>query len=68
MYFDTIVHSVAALDYLVRVVGADRVVIGTDYPMAMGDFDAVSKIMQLEIDDAERALILGGNAVRELRL
>ncbi|MGZ8454520.1 MAG: amidohydrolase family protein, partial [Candidatus Binatia bacterium] len=68
MYFDTIVHSVAALDYLVRVVGADRVVIGTDYPMAMGDFDAVSKVKQLEIDDAERALILGGNAVRELRL
>ena len=68
MYFDTIVHSVAALDYLVRVVGADRVVIGTDYPMAMGDFDSVSKITQLEITDAERALILGGNAVRELRL
>ncbi|MGZ9174579.1 MAG: amidohydrolase family protein, partial [Candidatus Binatia bacterium] len=68
MFFDTIVHSVVALDYLVRVVGAERVVIGTDYPMAMGDFDAVSKVKQLEIDDAERALILGGNAVRELRL
>ncbi|MGZ8436379.1 MAG: amidohydrolase family protein [Candidatus Binatia bacterium] len=68
MFFDTIVHSVVALDYLVRVVGADRVVIGTDYPMAMGEFDAVSKVKQLEIDDAERALILGGNAVRELRL
>src|SRR5207248_6937249 len=37
LYFDTIVHSVAALQYLVQVVGADRVVIGTDYPMAMGD-------------------------------
>jgi len=68
MYFDTIVHSVAALDYLVRVVGADRVVIGTDYPMAMGDFGSVNKVMQLEIADAERALILGGNAARELRL
>jgi len=68
MYFDTIVHSVTALDYLVRVVGADRVVIGTDYPMAMGDFDAVNKVMQLEIDDAGRDLILGGNAARELGL
>ena len=66
MYFDTIVHSVAALQYLVRVVGADRVVIGTDYPMAMGDFDPVNKVMQLQIGDAERAAILGGNAAREL--
>ncbi|HVO93392.1 MAG TPA: amidohydrolase family protein, partial [Terriglobales bacterium] len=38
LYFDTIVHSVAALQYLVQVSGADRVVVGTDYPMAMGDF------------------------------
>ena len=68
MYFDSIVHSVAALDYLVHVVGADRVVIGTDYPMAMGDFDPVNKVMQLDIDDAGRALILGGNAARALAL
>lgn len=68
LYFDTIVHSVATLEYLVRVVGAERVVIGTDYPMAMGDFDAVRKVMELEIDDAQRALILGGNAMREMGL
>jgi aminocarboxymuconate-semialdehyde decarboxylase len=30
LYFDSIVHSVAALQYLIQVVGADRVVIGTD--------------------------------------
>ncbi len=68
MYFDTIVHSVAALQYLVQVVGADRVVIGTDYPMAMGDFDAVAKVLELDVGDAERALILGGNVVREFGL
>jgi aminocarboxymuconate-semialdehyde decarboxylase len=66
MYFDTIVHSVAALQYLVKVVGADRVVIGTDYPMGMGDFDAVRKIRDLEVTDSERALILGGNAKQAL--
>lgn len=62
MYFDTIVHSVAALQYLVQVVGADRVVIGTDYPMAMGDFDTVAKVMALQVPEAEREMILGGNA------
>jgi aminocarboxymuconate-semialdehyde decarboxylase len=68
LYFDTIVHSAAALQYLVRVVGADRVVIGTDYPMAMGDFEPVGKIMQLELSASERVQILGGNAAQALNL
>src|ERR687898_957292 len=62
LYFDTIVHSTAALQYLVKVVGADRVVIGTDHPMAMGAFEAAQKIMQSDLMPAERELILGGNA------
>jgi aminocarboxymuconate-semialdehyde decarboxylase len=68
LYFDTIVHSTAALQYLVEVVGADRVVIGTDYPMGMGDFEAVQKIMELDLPAAERELILGGNAARALNI
>jgi len=68
LYFDTIVHSVKALEYLVKVAGADRVVIGTDYPMAMGDFEAVRKVKDLELQAAERELILGGNAARALKL
>jgi len=68
LYFDTIVHSVAALQYLVEVVGADRVVVGTDYPMAMGDFDSVHKIMQLQLSDGDRADILGGNAKKALQV
>jgi aminocarboxymuconate-semialdehyde decarboxylase len=68
LYFDTIVHSIAALQYLVAVVGADRVVIGTDYPMAMGDFDSVQKVMELDLPAAERELILGDNAARALSI
>jgi aminocarboxymuconate-semialdehyde decarboxylase len=68
MYFDTIVHSVEALQYLVGVVGADRVVIGTDYPMAMGDFEPVQKVVQLDLPAAQRELILGGNAARALNI
>ena len=66
MYFDSIVHSAAALQYLVQVAGADRVVIGTDYPMAMGDFEPVAKVKELDLSTPERELILGGNAARAL--
>src|SRR5436190_21769713 len=53
-YYDTIVHSAAALRYLIRIVGPERVVIGTDYPIAMGDFDPVGRIMQLDLSAEER--------------
>lgn len=69
IYFDSIVHSVHALQYLVQVVGSDRVVIGTDYPMAMGDMEPVPKIMALgSASDEERAQILGKNAMGILKL
>jgi aminocarboxymuconate-semialdehyde decarboxylase len=68
LYFDTIVHSVVALQYLIAVVGADRVVIGTDYPMGMGDFESVQKITQLNLSAAERDQVLGANAARALNL
>ena len=56
------------MEYLVKVAGADRVVIGTDYPMAMGDFEAVRQVNDLELQAAERELIVGGNAARALKL
>jgi aminocarboxymuconate-semialdehyde decarboxylase len=68
LYFDTIVHSVSALDYLVKVVGVNRVVVGTDYPMAMGDFESVNKVKQLNLADADQKKILGANAVCALNL
>jgi aminocarboxymuconate-semialdehyde decarboxylase len=68
IYFDSIVHSVPALQYLVGVVGADRVVVGTDYPMAMGEFEPVQKIKLLDLTDEQRGEILGVNATRVLSL
>jgi len=68
LYFDSIVHSAAALQYLIQVVGADRVVVGTDYPMAMGDFEPVRKIDSLTLTDEERSQVLGANATRALNL
>jgi aminocarboxymuconate-semialdehyde decarboxylase len=68
LYFDSIVHSAAALQYLTQVVGADRVVMGTDYPMGMGDFEPISKISQLNLSENERSQLLGANAARALKL
>ena len=57
-------HSPAALRALVDVVGADRVLLGSDYPFDMGVTDPVELARAAKLDDAATDLVLGGNAAR----
>jgi predicted TIM-barrel fold metal-dependent hydrolase len=53
---------------LVRQVGADRVVAGSDFPADMSDATPVASVERLaELSTAERDLILRGNAARLLK-
>src|SRR5262249_58165867 len=65
-YFDTIVHSKAVLGFLIGKAGADRVLLGSDYPFDMGMPEGVSQVRGLPISEAEQSAILGGRA-RALR-
>lgn len=65
--FDTVTHDPRLLRSLVDAVGADRVLLGSDYPFDMADPDPVGTVRSAGLSpDAERAL-LGANAQRELR-
>ena len=44
VYVDTVVFTPYQLAELVRVFGADHVVMGTDYPYDMADFDPVGLV------------------------
>ena len=46
-YFDTIVHSKDVLEFLVGTAGADRVLLGSDYPFDMGMPDGVLQVRSL---------------------
>ena len=48
MYFDTTVFSTHQLDYLAKLYGTDRIVLGTDYPFDMADYDPTEHIMGLD--------------------
>jgi len=68
-HYDTITHSGPILLDLVRLVGADRVVLGSDHPADMSyerPVDVVERVT--ELTGRERDLILGGNAMRLLKL
>lgn len=65
-YYDTVVHSPEALRFLVERVGADRVVLGSDYPFPMGDLEPVATVLKSALDEAATANLLGGNAIQAL--
>jgi aminocarboxymuconate-semialdehyde decarboxylase len=67
LYFDSLVHSVPALNYLVETMGAGRVMMGSDYPFDMGDARPVNDIAALpHLADDQKELIFGDNAARLL--
>jgi aminocarboxymuconate-semialdehyde decarboxylase len=50
------------------MVGADHIMVGTDYPFDLGDWMAAEKIEQMICTDAEREAMLQGNARKLLRI
>ncbi len=68
LYFDSVVFG-DGLRALVDRVGADHVVMGTDYPFDMGEPDPLGRIAEVtNVSDGERQLMMGLTAARLLRL
>lgn len=69
MYFDTCVFDPASLEFLIKTMGSDHVLLGTDYPTPMidaGQVSVIDKISGLSAQDKEN--VMGGNAARLLGL
>lgn len=62
-YYDTVVYTPRNLRFLIDVVGADRVVFGTDWPAPMTFDDPVGRLERMaELTDGERDALLWGTA------
>jgi predicted TIM-barrel fold metal-dependent hydrolase len=62
IWFDSLVYTPSALRHLVEAAGADRVMLGTDYPFDMGVTDPVDRLDLAGFDPADRDAIAGLNA------
>ena len=62
MWYDALVYTSQALRHLIEVVGADKVVLGTDYPFDMGVSDPVGRATAAGLPAADLTAILSGNA------
>jgi aminocarboxymuconate-semialdehyde decarboxylase len=64
IYVDTNVFDPRMVEQLVSDLGAAHVLMGTDYPFDMSTVDPVGFLADAELNDADRELVLGGNAAR----
>ena len=61
-YFDTITHDAVILKSLVDIVGADRVLLGSDYPFDMGNENPVDLVRAAKLGKENEKKILEENA------
>ncbi len=67
LYFDSLVYTTENLRHLIKTVGAEQIVIGTDFPFAMGVTDSVDHILSVDgLTPAEQEAMLGGTAAKLL--
>jgi aminocarboxymuconate-semialdehyde decarboxylase len=61
-HYDTVALSGAAIGLLAGLVGADRVLLGSDFPFALGDPQPVRTVRELGLGEKETDAILRGTA------
>lgn len=67
LMYDTAVFDDDVLARLIRKVGAENVLMGSDFPFDLADRSPLRSVRALELTGEQEQLILGGNAARFLR-
>ena len=69
LYYDSVNFDPRALRLAIEFAGADHILAGSDYPHQIGSLQKMfSSIHALEVSNADKAAILGGNAAKLLAL
>ncbi|MEU1433747.1 amidohydrolase family protein [Streptomyces sp. NPDC005775] len=68
IYFDSLVHDPRVLGSLIEVAGADRVLLGSDFPFDMGSEDPVGALRAVRLAEPDFDAVRGANAAALLRL
>ncbi len=67
-WLDSLVHEPAMLEFLIGLIGADRVALGTDYPFPLGEIEPGKMIESMPFDEETKANLLHGAALSWLNL
>ncbi len=67
-YVDSLVHDAAMLEYMIGLMGAESIALGSDYPFPLGEEVPGSLIESMELAPAVRDRLLAGTALEWLGL
>jgi aminocarboxymuconate-semialdehyde decarboxylase len=67
-WLDSLVHDPLMLEYLVKLIGAERIALGTDYPFPLGELEPGKLIETSKFDEEIKARMLHGAALEWLKL
>ena len=68
IYLDTLVHDPMMMDYLVNLMGADQLALGTDYPFPLGELEPGKLIDSMPYDLKIKERLLHGTALEWLNM
>jgi aminocarboxymuconate-semialdehyde decarboxylase len=68
LYTDTILHDARVLQFVIAMLGADRLMMGSDMPFPIGDGEPTKIVAASGVDAATAARINGGLAAELFRL
>lgn len=66
--YDTIAHSRPLMEYIISQVGAERIVMGSDYCFPVGYDRPVENVEELHLSPEQKKMILGGTAAKILKI
>ncbi|MEP6904215.1 MAG: amidohydrolase family protein [Actinomycetota bacterium] len=67
-WLDSLVHDEKMLEYLVKLISADKIALGTDYPFPLGELEPGKIIESMNFDEKTKAKLLHGAALEWLNL
>jgi aminocarboxymuconate-semialdehyde decarboxylase len=67
-YLDSLVHDPVMLQYIIDLMGADKIALGTDYPFPLGELSPGELIESMPFDVKTKDLLLSGSALQWLNL
>ncbi|MDN5864916.1 MAG: amidohydrolase [Gammaproteobacteria bacterium] len=68
IFYDSLVHDPLAFQYLLDLVGPERICLGTDYPFPLGELEPGALIEAMDFDAATEARLRAGSALEWLNL
>ena len=68
LYTDTILHDARVLKFVVEIMGADRLMMGSDMPFPIGDLEPMKIVASAGLTKAQTDSINGGLAAQILRI